>query len=94
MTASLADVDGDAGALVLVVFDGFDFALADRHVVAESLGYFGVGGGRAVGGGVVDDQTRKARKPVAGIAELGGGHGFSRAGSRRRAYVFVRVKLE
>ena len=44
MAASLADVDRDAQALVLVVFDGFDFALAHRDVLAEALRDFRLAG--------------------------------------------------
>jgi len=47
MAAPLADVDGDAGALVLVVFDGLDFTLAHADVLADAFGNFGVSRGSA-----------------------------------------------
>ena len=47
MAAPLADVDGDADALVAVVLDGLDFALAHGDALAERLRDFGLGGGRA-----------------------------------------------
>ena len=37
MAALLADVNGDADALVTVVLDGLDLAFADRDVLAETL---------------------------------------------------------
>ena len=74
MAAPLADVDGDAGALVLVVFDGLDFALAHADVLADAFGDFGVGGGGALFGGMLDDDPGQGNELVAGIAELGAGH--------------------
>jgi len=74
MAAPLAEVDGDAGALVLVVFDGLDFALAHTDVLADAFGDFGVGGGGALAGGMLDDDPGQGDELVAGIAELGAGH--------------------
>ena len=55
MAAPLADVDGDTHAFVLVVLDGFDFALAHAHVLAYSLGNFGVGCGGALPGRMLEN---------------------------------------
>jgi len=74
MAAPLANVDGDAGTLVLVVFDGFDLSLAHADVLTDTFGNFGVGGGSALSGGVLDDDPGEGNELVAGIAELGAGH--------------------
>ena len=47
VAAPLADVHGDADALVAVVRDGLDLVLAHRHALADALRDFGLGGGRA-----------------------------------------------
>ena len=74
MAAPLADVDGYAGAFVLVVLDGLDFTLAHADVLADPFGNLGVGGGGALPGRVPDDDLGQGYELVAGIAELGAGH--------------------
>ena len=74
VAAPLADVDGDAGALVLVVLDGLDLALAHADALSDTLGNLGVGGGGALFGCMLDDDPGQGHELVAGIAELGAGH--------------------
>ena len=74
VAAPLAEVDGDAGTLVLVVFDGLDLALTHADVLADAFGDFGVGGAGALSGGVFDDDPGEGHELIAGIAELGAGH--------------------
>ncbi len=71
MAAPLADIDADARALVLVVFDGFDFTLAHADALADAFGYFGVGGGGTLFGSVFDDDPGQGNELVAGVTELG-----------------------
>ena len=71
MAAALADIDGDARPLVLVVFDRFDLALPHADVLAYAFRHLGVGRGGPAFHGVVDDKLGQGLELVAGITELG-----------------------
>ena len=55
MAALLADVDGDAHALVAVVLDGLDLSATHGDSLAEALAHLGLGGGGAAVAGVCED---------------------------------------
>ncbi len=75
MTALLAEVDGDAHALVAVVLDGLHLTSAHGDVLAEALADFGLGGAGPEAAGVVEDVGCDLAQLVDAVGEGAGGHG-------------------
>jgi ribosome-associated protein len=67
MAAPLAEIDRDADALVPVVFDGFDLAMAHPDGQAAAFGDLGLGGGSAAGCG--PGRAPGRRWPLQAVAE-------------------------
>src|SRR6185503_3160801 len=89
--APLAEVDGDRDALVAVVRDRLDLALAHRDALPDALRDFGFGGGGAALARDVEHLRRDALelggrdRQAAGRRRGGGaGGGCGRGGHRRR----------
>ena len=87
VAAPLPDVHGEADALVAVVGDGLDLALAHGDALADRLRHVGLGGGRAAGprggeDGLGDPREFVGGKRKAGVTRGGSGHGRG-AGAER-----------
>jgi hypothetical protein len=74
VAALLADVDGDADALVAVVFDRLDLALAHRDGLPGALAHLGLGRARPALRGVVEHVLRELAQLVGAIGKMGIGH--------------------
>jgi ribosome-associated protein len=71
---ALADIDGDADALVAVVLDGFDLAAAHRDRLSEAFGYIDFGRRRTALRGRDQQVLRDVAHVCIGIAETLSGH--------------------
>src|SRR5690348_614233 len=74
MPALLADVDGDADALVAVVFDGLDVALPHCHRLAGAFAHLGLGRAGAALDGIIENILRDLTELVGAVGKMGIGH--------------------
>ena len=71
MPALLADVDGDADALVTVVLDSLDFAAAHRDRLAETFAHLGLRRTRTLRLGAIQDVFCDLAKLLVGVGKMG-----------------------
>lgn len=85
MAAPRAEIDGDADALVAVVFDGFHFAAPHRDRLADALRDVGFAGAGAELLRMVERGLREFAQACGGIAEIVAGH--RRGGGNAKAII-------